>query len=198
MKKRKRNIVIIITIPIAIISIVVGVIISAGNTPHQGNEEVYIPTDGSNTPNNDINPTVSIWHQFEPGSPESNYLEALVGESHPSLPDFNIELRSYPGITMRNQLLAAKQDGTLPHAVFINPEWLPELVRLDILSALDTRADYSEVSGRLLEGALETGRRGAHFYGLPFSVTSKVLVYNPFLITEASLPSSFSPRDCCH
>jgi len=88
---------------------------------------------------------------------------------------------------MRNKLLVSKQNDSLPDVVFIDPQWLPELVRLDILCILDTQHDYNEVTEQLLSGAIETGCRGVHFYGLPFSLTSQLFIYNPQIVTIPSL-----------
>lgn len=131
-------------------------------------------------------PTISIWHQFESDTAERSYLDSLASELQASHSDYQLDIRFYSSAEIRNELLSAKQDGDMPEAVFLNPEWLPELVRLDILSTLDTQEDYAAVAGQLLEGAVETGRRGEHIYGLPFSLSIQMLIYNPDLFFESS------------
>lgn len=132
-------------------------------------------------------PTISIWHQFAPGSEEQLYLEELSEQLQSNYDDYQLDVQYFDSSKMRNQLLAANNNGTLPDVVFVDPASLPELVRLNILTSLDeTWEDYAEVSGRLLEGAVEVGRRGEHIYGLPFSLSTQMMVYNPELFTVSS------------
>lgn len=131
-------------------------------------------------------PTISIWHQFEAETAERAYLDSLATDLQQSHSEYRLDVRYYSSAEIRNELLSSKQNETLPNVVFVDPEWLPELVRLDVLSEMDAQEDYAEVAGRLLEGAIETGRRGEHIYGLPFSLSTQMLIYNPALFSASS------------
>lgn len=140
-------------------------------------------------------PSFVVWHQFPPETPESKYLAGtLLDQFRASHPGEIVSATYYEGADMRRQLLAAKNEGTLPDVVFVDPQWLPELVRLGVLTSLDdTQEGFAEVSATLLDGALDAGRRGEHIYGLPFSVQTQMLLYNPTLLEQASVqpPDSY-------
>ena len=178
--KKKKQIILIISIAI----VAAGAIVLFRLTPRQEKAE----PDKLHTPQEEIThvddtdenrQTISIWHQFEAGSAEEGYLKGLIDEMELPPEEYDIETHTYPGMEMRNQLLSARQSGTLPIVAIIDPEWLPELAGLDILCALDTLDGYAGMSGQLLSGALETGRIKGHTYGLPFSVTARMLISNP-------------------
>lgn len=144
-------------------------------------------------------PSFVVWHQFSPDSSQSSYLvDTLLGQFAKSHPDEIVSSAYYEGRQMRDQLLAAKNEGTLPDVVFVDPQWLPELVRLGVLTSLDdTQEGFAEVSATLLDGAVDAGRRGEHIYGLPFSVQTQMLLYNPALLEQASVqpPSTYSDME---
>lgn len=141
-------------------------------------------------------PSFVVWHQFAPNTPEAAYLEnTLLDQFSKSHPNEIVSAAYYEGMEIRSQLLAAKRDGNLPDVVFVSPEWLPELVRLDILTSLeDTQEGFADVSATLLDGALDAGRREEHIYGLPFSVQTQMMLYNPALFERVSVqpPTSYS------
>lgn len=182
MKQRKRIILLLSTAIIAVGSLVTFMHIS--RTDKTVPDEPEILPEEITTPDteNKNSPVIYIWHQFEANTPEERYLRELVDElisdNHLSIDEYRVDIHSYPGTEMRNQLLAANQKNELPNLVFADPEWLPELVRLDILHPLDAYDGYPDISSRLSDGVIETGRRGEHIYGIPFSITLHMLDLN--------------------
>ena len=170
--KKKNKILLIISVAIIAVG-TIGILTLVPRLNKAEPDTHHIPQEETITTEDEAEntPIVSIWHQFDENTPEERYLTELVDGLQLQLTDYSLDIRTYQGTEMRNQLLAAKQSDSFPTLVFVDPEMLPELIRLDILSTLDTRDEYQEVSNRLLDRAIETGRKGEHHYGLPFSIT---------------------------
>ncbi len=143
-----------------------------------------VPRDSGGVPGTTIS-VVTIWHQYAEGSPERLYLDGLAERYSGEAGGFQVAMHYYNEQDLLTNLEAVK-GGDAPQLVLIKPQYLPVLAADGMLAPLDEREDYAHVADSLHAGAVDTGKYEGSTYGLPFSVSAQVIVYNPELFIVSS------------
>jgi maltose-binding protein MalE len=132
--------------------------------------------------------TFSIWHSWQ--SREAELLNALVKQYQEANPNVTIETRYFDNIVLLDEVLEAIRRDQGPD-VFIGPSsWAYRLAMDQRVAPLGERLDKDfreQVAGK----AWDTVRVNDFLYGIPESLSTVTLYYNPELANADQLPKTF-------
>jgi multiple sugar transport system substrate-binding protein len=132
---------------------------------------------------------ITFWHAYGEGGPEVKTLEEKL------IPAFE---KAHPGATVKpvtvqydqlhQKLVTAAAGENLPDVVRSDIIWVPELADLGVLVPLDeAMPDFEELADQTYDGPLATNRWQDHYYGLPLTTNTKVMLYNEQALSEAGV-----------
>lgn len=133
--------------------------------------------------------TIDFWHHYSAQSPENETLmNVLIPKFEEENPGIKVNAVSHEWADLHQKILISAQSDTLPDVARLDAAWIPEFEAMGILTPLDEQmADFTEVSGNLLESAMSTAKIGGHYYGLALNTNTKILFYNAKAFEEAGL-----------
>ena len=149
-------------------------------------------------------PNFVVFHSYPEGSPQTTFIEKTalpaVKKQHPDLAVTSVY---YSESEIYDQMLKAKNEGSLPDVVFLNPESMTGLAQIGVILELgsgtigETGVDASAgakavADNTALAEIIETlsnknnavGTISGIRYGIPTEVSVQVLLYNPDLISS--------------
>src|SRR5699024_10006095 len=110
-------------------------------------------------------------------------------------PDVTVESVPVPYDDLHQKLVTATAGDTLPDLVRSDVIWVPELADLGVLVPLDEQMpDFDSYAEQMYQGPLDTNKWQDHYYGLPLSTNTRVLMYNQDALTTAGVdgpPATF-------
>jgi multiple sugar transport system substrate-binding protein len=133
--------------------------------------------------------TITFWHTYNEVSPENETLvETLIPMFEAEHPDIHVESVPYPYDGFRQALLTSAAGGEGPDLVRLDIIWSPEFAEEGILMNLsESMPDFDEYAARVFPGPLSTNAYDSAYYGLPLDTNTRVLVYNPAMLTAAGI-----------
>jgi len=89
---------------------------------------------------------------------------------------------------LRQKLVTGVAGGELPDVVRSDIIWVPELANLGVLEPLDTAmGDFQALSQSVYPGPLATNKWKDHYYGLPLTTNTLVMLNNPAAFQSAGV-----------
>ena len=130
--------------------------------------------------------TVRLWAMGR----EGEVVAALVPEFERRHPGLAVDVQRIPWSAAHEKLLTAFVGGAMPDVIQAGSTWLPELVVLGALEALDERIAASATADRAdwFPGILDTNVIDGRTWGLPWYVDTRLLFYRTDLLAEAGYP----------
>ena len=151
---------------------------------------------GSNN-SEDKQVTIDFWHNYSAQSAENEILtNDLIPQFEKEHPNIKVNAVSHEWADLHQKILISAQSDTLPDVARLDIAWIPEFQTSDILVPLDQEmADFEDVSGQLLENAMDTATIGDHTYGLALNTNTKILFYNKAAFEDAGLNAPMTMDD---
>lgn len=170
---------------------VIGTMLLAGCSSGGGTGDSAIGEAGE-----EISGTVTFWHSYTTDSNELDTLDNdLIPRFEEAHPGVTVESVPVPYDDLHQKLVTATAGGTLPDLVRSDVIWVPELADLGVLVPLDDEMpDFDSYAEQMYPGPLATNRWQDHYYGLPLSTNTRVLMYNQDALRAAGLdapPATF-------
>ena len=151
---------------------------------------------GSNN-SEDKQVTIDFWHNYSAQSAENEILtNDLIPQFEKEHPNIKVNAVSHEWADLHQKILISAQSDTLPDVARLDIAWIPEFQTSDILVPLNQEmADFEDVSGQLLENAMDTATIGDHTYGLALNTNTKILFYNKAAFEDAGLNAPVTMDD---
>lgn len=129
--------------------------------------------------------TVELWAM---GS-EGEAVEAMLAGFRRRHPGLDVRVQRVPWSAAHEKLLTAYVGRTMPDVFQLGNTWIPELVALGALEALDApmAASASVAREDYFEGVFATNVIGGALYALPWYVDTRLLFYRRDLLLEAGI-----------
>jgi len=143
-------------------------------------------------PDPSLTGTVTFWATYNTVSPEYKVLSETVIPAFSVLyPNVKIDAQAIPDSDMRQKLLTAVAGGEAPDIARMDIVQVPEFAELGGLAAVDDLIpDFATYSKQFYPGPLETNVYKGKHYGLPLDTNTRLLFYNPALLTEAGVTTA--------
>ena len=151
---------------------------------------------GSNN-SEDKQVTINFWHNYSAQSAENEILtNDLIPQFEKEHPNIKVNAVSHEWADLHQKILISAQSDTLPDVARLDIAWIPEFQTSDILVPLNQEmTDFEDVSGQLLENAMDTATIGDHTYGLALNTNTKILFYNKAAFEDAGLNAPVTMDD---
>ena len=133
--------------------------------------------------------TISFWHHYSAQSAENETLmNVLIPAFEAENPGIKVNAVSHEWAELHDKVLVSANSNALPDVARCDIAWLPEFQKMGILVALDEEmADFTDVSGQLLDSAMSTAVIGGHYYALALNTNSKIVFYNTAMLEAADV-----------
>ena len=119
---------------------------------------------------------------------EGEVVTALVPEFERTHPGIRVVVQQLPWTAAHEKLLTAFAGDSTPDIAQLGNTWIPEFVALGALSPLDARVTTSTVDPKdYFSGIWDTNIVGAHVYGVPWYVDTRLLFYRRDLLEAAGI-----------
>ena len=133
--------------------------------------------------------TINFWHHYSAQSAENETLmNVLIPAFEAENPGIKVNAVSHEWAELHDKVLVSANSNALPDVARCDIAWLPEFQKMGILVALDEEmADFTDVSGQLLDSAMSTAVIGGHYYALALNTNSKIVFYNTAMLEAADV-----------
>lgn len=133
--------------------------------------------------------TINFWHHYSAQSAENETLmNVLIPAFEAENPGIKVNAVSHEWAELHDKVLVSANSNALPDVARCDIAWLPEFQKMGILVALDEEmADFTDVSGQLLDSAMSTAMIGGHYYALALNTNSKIVFYNTAMLEAADV-----------
>ncbi len=133
--------------------------------------------------------TINFWHHYSAQSAENETLmNILIPAFEAENPGIKVNAVSHEWAELHDKVLVSANSKALPDVARCDIAWLPEFQKMGILVALDEEmADFTDVSGQLLDSAMSTAVIGGHYYALALNTNSKIVFYNTAMLEAAGV-----------
>lgn len=129
---------------------------------------------------------ITYWHTHS--DPEVVALEELIEKFETENPGITIEHTDYAWEDFKPALLTSVAGGEVPDTVRMDIIWVPEFADMGALMHLDgVMPGFDEIAADAFPGPLSTNYWDGHYYGLPISTNTQVLLWHEGIFTEAGL-----------
>jgi multiple sugar transport system substrate-binding protein len=120
---------------------------------------------------------------------EGEVVASLLPEFERRHPGITVKVQQIPWTAAHEKLLTAFAGDTTPDVCQLGNTWVPELVALDALEALDPYVAASRVvdAGDYFAGIWDTNRIDGRLYGVPWYVDTRVLFYRRDRLDQAGI-----------
>jgi len=144
------------------------------------------------SPSAEVTGTVTFWNGYAADGEEITTFTQVVLPAFQALhPNVTVEHQEIPYDDLRQKLVTGLAGGILPDVLRADIIWVPEFADQDALLALDEEMpDFDEIAGQVFEGPLSTNKWKDHYYGLPLDTNTRVLFWNPAVLTEAGVTAA--------
>jgi multiple sugar transport system substrate-binding protein len=118
---------------------------------------------------------------------EGEVVVRMTAEFERDNPGIHVDVQQIPWSAAHEKLLTAYVGGSMPDVFQVGTTWVPELVAVGAVAALDDRAGASR-SLRLddyFPGVIDANRIGGTLYAVPWYVDTRVLFYRSDLLQRA-------------
>lgn len=121
---------------------------------------------------------------------EGEVVRRLLPEFERRNPGIRVEVQQIPWRAAHEKLLTAYVGDATPDLAQLGNTWIPELVALDALTALDPWLERSSAIAEddYFVGIWKTNRIDGRSYGIPWYVDTRLLFYRKDLLAEAGVP----------
>jgi multiple sugar transport system substrate-binding protein len=117
---------------------------------------------------------------------EGEVVRDLMPEFERRHPGLRVEVQQIPWSAAHEKLLTAFVGRATPDAAQLGNTWVTEFVALGALEPLDERIAAAPFdSSAFFPGIWETNRSGAHLYGVPWYVDTRLLFYRTDILARA-------------
>jgi len=118
---------------------------------------------------------------------EGEVVQQLLPDFERQHPSIRVRVQQIPWNAAHEKLLTAFVGGTMPDIFQAGNTWIPELVALGALEALDDRMNSSEIIARadFFPGILDTNMIDGRTYGVPWYVDTRLLFYRTDTLQRA-------------
>jgi len=132
---------------------------------------------------------INFWHHYSAQSAENETLmNVLIPEFEKQNPGYKVNAVSHEWAELHDKIIVSASSDSLPDVARLDIAWVPEFQKMDILVPLDTAmADFTEVSGNLLESAMSTALVKGNYYALGLNTNTKILFYNADALKAAGI-----------
>jgi len=132
---------------------------------------------------------INFWHHYSAQSAENETLmNVLIPKFEEENPGYKVNAVSHEWAELHDKIIVSASSNSLPDVARLDIAWVPEFQKMDILVALDKEmADFSEVSGQLLDSAMSTALVKGNYYALGLNTNTKILFYNADALAEAGI-----------
>jgi multiple sugar transport system substrate-binding protein len=122
---------------------------------------------------------------------EGEVITQLLPEFARLHPDIEVRVQQLPWSAAHQKLLTAFAGDATPDLCQLGNSWIPEFVALEALEPLESRVQRSHAVQRedYFPGIWDTNVIGAHLYGVPWYVDTRLLFYRRDLLAQAGFPS---------
>ena len=123
---------------------------------------------------------------------EGEAVQRLVPEFERLHPGLRVRVQQIPWSAAHEKVLTAYVGEATPCVFQLGNTWIPELAALDAIEPLEERIDASAVVRRddYFAGIFDTNTVGAHTYGVPWYVDTRVLFYRSDLLAQAGVDAA--------
>jgi multiple sugar transport system substrate-binding protein len=137
----------------------------------------------------EVSGTITFWNGYAADGEEiSTFTEEVLPAFQALYPNVTVEHQEIPYDDLRQKLVTGLAGGVLPDVLRADIIWVPEFADQGALLALDEEmADFDELAGQMFEGPLSTNKWQDHYYGLPLDTNTRVLFWNPAVLSEAGV-----------
>lgn len=129
----------------------------------------------------DLSGRILVWHSW--ADPDKAALEEILGTFESLHPQVHIKRMALSPASMQTTLIQNAQSGLGPDLIFAPNGWVRLLADARAIRPIDDLMP-EDVLGRFVPAALETLRYKDELFGLPISLNTKVLYYNPNLVEK--------------
>jgi multiple sugar transport system substrate-binding protein len=132
--------------------------------------------------------TVKYWHTLSDS--ETEKLDELISMFEEANPGIKIEASRYAqnANEFRQVIMTALASGDPPDVIRMDIAWVSEFADLGALVAMDeVISDFDMYKEQFFPAPLQTNYFAGHYYGLPVSTNTQVLLYNRAQFEEAGL-----------
>lgn len=140
--------------------------------------------------------TITFWHAYSADSQEIAVLEKTVIPAFESAnPGITVTPVAVPYDDLHQKLVTGVAGGELPDVVRSDIIWVPELANLGVLEPLDTTmSDFEAISKAVYPGPLATNKWKDHYYGVPLTTNTLVMLNNPaaFKTAGVTMPTTLA------
>ena len=169
--------------------------LSAGASPTPTSTSTVVPSSGASSapsPSAEIAGTVTFWNGYAADGEEiSTFTEVVLPAFAKLYPNVTVEHQEIPYDDLRQKLVTGLAGGILPDVLRADIIWVPEFADQGMLLALDEEMpDFDEIAGRVFEGPLSTNKWKDHYYGLPLDTNTRVLFWNPKVLSDAGVTAA--------
>lgn len=132
--------------------------------------------------------TIKYWHTLSDS--ETAQLDELIATFEEANPGIEVEATRYAqnANEFRQVIMTALASGDPPNVIRMDIAWVSEFADLGALVAVDEAIpDFDAYRERFFPAPLQTNYWAEHYYGLPISTNTQVLLYNRAQFEEAGL-----------
>lgn len=122
-----------------------------------------------------------------------DYIEKLIDEYEKSNPDVKIIWSDIPWADIEKRLLAQLAERDMPDVINLNPNQAQQFAQLGEL--LNIEKHSPEIKTKYFDGAWEACRFKGDNFGLPWYLTTPLLIYNKELFRQAGLTQEDVPTN---
>jgi multiple sugar transport system substrate-binding protein len=143
-------------------------------------------------PTADLSGTITFWNGYAADGDEiKTFTEVVLPAFNRLYPNVTVQSQEIPYDDLRQKLVIGLAGGTLPDVLRADIIWVPEFADQGALLALDQEMpDFAELTAGMFPGPVSTNKWGDHYYGLPLDTNTRVLFYNPAMLTSAGVDAA--------
>ncbi|HLR02249.1 MAG TPA: sugar ABC transporter substrate-binding protein [Virgibacillus sp.] len=123
----------------------------------------------------------------------SDFFEGVIDDFEEENPDVEVKLLDVPAGDIEEKLVAAVSSGEAPDVVNLNPQFSYQLAGEDALLDLEDEVSDEE-KDRYVDAAWDANKYNGETFGIPYTVSSELTVYNGDIYEEAGLDPEEAPE----
>jgi multiple sugar transport system substrate-binding protein len=122
---------------------------------------------------------------------EGEVVQRMLAEFERQTPGIQVRVQQIPWSAAHEKLLTAYVGDAMPDIFQLGNTWIPELVALNAIERLDSRAAHSSAMRMddYFPGILETNEIDGRLYAVPWYVDTRLLFYRTDVLQQAGVPS---------
>lgn len=131
---------------------------------------------------------ITFWNTYNQTSAETKQLnEVIIPAFEKANPNIHVKNVPMPTESFNQKLLVSAAGAQLPDAARIDIVMTPQLAKLGTLVEQDNLADFDGLKSKVFPGPLSTNVYKGKTYGIPLDTNTKVLLYNPEMLSKAGI-----------